>query len=183
MPLDGVSEWNAPESPCVVMPSDVKYCSASRAVRILDSGVSWRWRSVCSAGPVTAQVVALTATVGALAVNHAAAAALARVPPCAAWMYTGRVRLMLFISSHVGSRFSKNWIAEIGPMVVDELVDGHAGRVQLRDVRAVFGERLRDHEDVLHADVPTRPVADEHDVVVRVDDARGSRSYRAGRSP
>ncbi len=34
MPFDGVSEWNAPESPCVVMPSEVKYCSASGGVAL-----------------------------------------------------------------------------------------------------------------------------------------------------
>ena len=38
MPFDGGSEWNAPESPCVVMPSEVKYCSAPAAVRFLVSG-------------------------------------------------------------------------------------------------------------------------------------------------
>ena len=86
IPFDGVSEWNAPESPCVVMPSEVKYCSASAALRFLDSAVRKTWRSVCSAGPVTAHVVGLKTTVGAFAANQAAATAFTRMPPCAAWM-------------------------------------------------------------------------------------------------
>ena len=66
------------------MPRVVKYWSASDAVRLRDSAVSCFWRSVWSAGPETAPV-SDTVTVE-LAANQVAAALLARVPPCAAWI-------------------------------------------------------------------------------------------------
>ena len=57
-------------------------------------------------------------------------------------------------------------MAEIGPTRGDELTRGNARRTCLQG-----SDRIGNREDVLERRVPSGPVADEDDVVVRVDDA------------